>query len=156
MHASIAKRLIDRLDKPPVVVDYGCGMGYISFEIAKLNKTSKIFLLDIDTIILEFALFRFTKHGFEAQTIPIVKDLPAYPKLPPHNICIVMSVMEHIVNPLAAYQNIYDSLERGGIIYGNFGDTRREMFHVSSDLSQLRRRIAADFQEIGECCYKKP
>jgi 2-polyprenyl-3-methyl-5-hydroxy-6-metoxy-1,4-benzoquinol methylase len=153
-YSSIAKFLVGKINGPPVVIDYGCGLGYISFEIGKLQRDSKVYLVDIDTLILEFAKFRFEKHGINVETIPVTKD-NLYPKLPVHNICIATEVMEHVIQPLKVYQNIYDSLEQEGILYGNFEDHKKEMFHVSPHLGELRERIATDFQPIVNLCYKK-
>ena len=63
--------------------------------------------------------------------------------------------MEHIKQPLIAYQNIYDSLEQGGILFGNFEDHRKEIFHISPNLSKLRERIEKEFKKINKRCYKK-
>ena len=152
-YTAIAKFLVEKIKKPPIVIDYGCGLGYISFEIGK-KRNSKIYLVDIDCLTLEFAEFRFKKHGINVEIIPISKN-ELYPKLPAHNICIATEVMEHIMEPLRAYQNIYDSLEPGGILYGDFKDNIQEMLHVSPNLSALRKRISKDFQKIGNMCYKR-
>lgn len=153
-HSNTAKLLVGKIDETPVVVDYGCGLGYVSFEIGKLNKNSKVYLVDIDCLTLKFAEFRFKKHGINVETIPIRKT-NLYPKLPMHNICIATSVMEHVIQPLKVYQNIKDSLKSKGIIYGTFEDTIKEMFHVSPDLSELRYQLNKDFKEIDWNVYQK-
>lgn len=153
-YASIARYLTGQLNAAPVVVDYGCGLGYISFEIGLLDKDSKIFLLDIEGLTLEFARYRFQKHGIDAQAIPVTKD-NLYPLLPRHNLCIATEVMEHLFQPLTAYQHIIDSMEDKGILFGNFSDHKAEKFHVSPDLGMLRERVGADFQPIAEMPYKQ-
>jgi 2-polyprenyl-3-methyl-5-hydroxy-6-metoxy-1,4-benzoquinol methylase len=145
----IAKFLVKKTNKTPVVVDYGCGLGYISFEISTLEKKTKIYLVDIDCLTLEFAEFRFKKHGVDVKVVPVSKK-DMYPKLPKHNICIATEVMEHVIQPLKVYQNIRDSLEVGGILYGNFADHKKEMFHVSPNLSKLRCRLNEDFERMEE------
>lgn len=152
-YTAIANYLVEKIKKPPIVIDYGCGLGYISFEIGK-TRNSKIYLVDIDCLTLEFAEFRFKKHGINVETIPISKN-ELYPKLPAHNICIATEVMEHVMEPLRAYQNIIDSLEHGGILYGDFKDNIKEMLHVSPNLSALRKKISQNFQKIGNLCYKR-
>lgn len=153
-YASIARVLVEKISEPPMVVDYGCGLGHISFEIGKLESSSKVYLVDVDCLTLEFAEFRFQKHGINAEIIPVSKS-ELYPKLPMHNICIATEVMEHVMQPLVVYQNVYDSLEHGGILYGDFDDHHKEMFHVSPNLSKLRERIDADFKRVDNLCYKK-
>ena len=152
--AGLAETLIAKTNGRPVVVDYGSGLAYISFEIAKLDKNSKIYLLDIPTLSLEFAEFRFKKNGFDIEIIPVTKNDP-YPKLPKHNICIATETMEHVPKPLIAYQNIYDALEIGGVLYGNFEDHEKGTFHPSWKLHDLRERISLEFEQIGYRLYKK-
>ena len=151
---STAKLLVQKVDKPHITVDYGCGLGYISFEIGMLEKNAKIYLADIDCLTLKFAEFRFKKYGINVKIIPVSKN-DIYPKLPKHNICIATEVMEHIMQPLKVYRNIRDSLEVGGIIYGNFEDHKKEMFHVSSNLNEIRCRLNEDFEQIGDMVYRK-
>lgn len=153
-YVAIAKLLVKAIQGPPVVVDYGCGLGYISFEIGKLDERSRIYLLDIDCLTLRFAEFRFRKHGISTEVVPVTKN-DVYPKLPKHNICVATEVMEHLSRPLLAYQNVCDSLEPGGILHGEFHDHHGEMFHVSPDLSELRRRISEDFEAMGCIGYRR-
>ena len=152
--SSIAKTLLEKTDHNPVVVDYGAGLGYVSFELATLKKNAKVYLLDISSLVSEFAEFHFKKHNINVEIIPVTIE-DSYPKLPPHNICIATDVMEHLLEPITAYQNIYNSLEKGGILYGDFEDRESHSYHISADLSELRKRIAQDFQPLDDRTYKK-
>lgn len=148
-----ARELVSQLGKKPVVVDYGCGPAYLSFEIAKLTS-GRTYLVDIDCLTLEFAEYRFRKHGLKAEKIAVTKK-NIYPKLPKHNLCLAMEVMEHLVEPLTAYKNIRQGLETRGILYGNFEDHGERMFHVSTDLSRLREVVRKDFELIGMGVYRR-
>ena len=151
---SLAQTLINHITGDPVVVDYGCGLGYISLEIGQCEKKAKIYLVDIECLVLEFAEYRLGKNGIDAATIPVNKD-NLYPKLPQHNICIATEVMEHVCQPVFAYQNIRESMETGGILYGNFEDHEAGMFHVSPDLQELRDKLSENYKQIGPRTYKK-
>lgn len=154
-YSTAAKFLVEKIKNPLIVVDYGCGLGYLSFEIGTLNKKfSKIYLVDVDCLTLEFAEFRFRKHGINVEVIPVSKD-NLYPELPPHNICICTQIMEHIMQPLKVLQNINNSLEIEGIIYGDFEDARKEMLHISPDLCQLRENINKNFERLGRRVYRR-
>jgi SAM-dependent methyltransferase len=150
----IAGFLVDAAGKTPVAVDYGSGAAYVSYEIAKAYPDARIFLVDIDCLVMEFARFRLSKLGADVHTIPVTGDNP-YPPLPQHNICIASEVMEHLAHPLTAYENIHNALQPGGILYGDFSNHEPNMFHVSPDLAMLRERIAADFTQIDNRCYRK-
>ncbi len=150
----IANFLTDAVNETPIVVDYGSGLAYISYEIAKANTDAKIFLVDIDCLVQEFAVFRLKKIGADVRPISVTKT-NLYPELPPHNICIASEVMEHVAQPLKVYDNILKALQVGGAVYGDFDDHPRNMWHISTDLSQIRQRIAEDFQVLEHRCYKK-
>ena len=150
----IAAFLADKVGAAPIVVDYGCGLGHASFEIAKLNKKAKIYLVDIDCLTLEFAEFRFRKHDVNVEIIPVTGE-NMYPELPRHNICIAREVMEHVAEPLVVYQNICSALEAGGFLYGGFEDHEKNMYHISTDLSGLREKVVKDFEKLQHHCYRK-
>lgn len=150
----VAEFLIKSVNENPVIVDYGCGPAYISFEIGKINKNAQIYLVDINSLVSEFTQFRFKKHGIKAEFIQIDEN-NLYPQLPACNICIATEVMEHIVEPLRAYQNIFNSLKRGAILYGDFSDHDPHMFHVSPSLVTLREKISQNFERINPLTYRK-
>lgn len=141
-----ARYLLDALgSRPPVVVDYGCGLGCMAMAMATMRPESKVYLVDMDSLVLDFAEYRFRMRGLNYETIR-VRRKNAYPKLPRHNVCIASQVMEHLVQPMAAYRNIWKALELEGILCGSFGDHERMFWHVSPDLSELRAAILQDFR----------
>lgn len=150
----IADFLTDTVKENPIVVDYGSGLAYVSYEIAKANKDAKIFLVDIDCLVQEFAVFRLRKLGADVQPISVSKT-NLYPDLPTHNICIASEVMEHVAQPLKVYDNILKGMQPGGVIYGDFDDHHKNMWHISTDLSEVRNRISHDFQPLDYRCYKR-
>lgn len=138
-----------------VVVDYGCGLADVSFAIAKMRPKAKIYLVDIDGALLDFAEFRLRRHGVNLDVLRVTKQ-QVYPELPPHNICIAWEVMEHLLRPMEAYQNIYRTMGVGGVLMGSFGPHGREMFHVSPDLSAVASEIAKRFRRLkNPYCYQK-
>ena len=153
-HISLAGSLVDKIEGHPVVVDYGSGLGYVSLEIARLDNKTKVYLLDVDSLVLEFAEFRLRKNGVNVEVVPVTKD-DLYPKLPKHNICIATEVMEHLYQPLCALQNINDAMDSNGILYGNFEDHDKGVFHVSPDLSELRKMIEKNYKSEEYRCYRK-
>jgi 2-polyprenyl-3-methyl-5-hydroxy-6-metoxy-1,4-benzoquinol methylase len=149
----LAKQIAMYVDKP-VLLDYGCGLGRLTNKICEIKPDTKVFLLDVNCLSLDFAEYRFKSNGFDVTKIPI--DVPnIYPTLPPHNICIATEVMEHVKNPLLAFKNINDSLPSRGILYGNFNNHKKELFHVSCDLEDLRIEIDKYFDNLGKWLYIK-
>jgi len=149
----LAKKIITYVDNP-IVLDYGCGLGCVTNKICEIKPDTKVFLLDINCLSLDFAEYRFQDNGFNVTKIPVdVQNI--YPTLPMHNICIATEVMEHVKNPLLAFKNINDSMVQGGILYGNFKNHTKELFHVSCDLKELRTEIDKYFDNIGKWTYIK-
>lgn len=138
-----------------VIVDYGSGLADVSLAIAKLCPKAKIYLVDIDGALLDFAEFRLRRYSVNLEVLRVTQE-QLYPTLPPHNICIAWEVMEHLLRPMKAYQNICRALGIGGILMGSFGPHGREMFHVSPDLSAVASEIAKHFRNLKRHhCYQK-
>jgi len=152
--ADEARFLVENAGGAPFVVDYGCGLAYLSFQIAELHPSAKVCLVDIDTLNLRFAEYRFKKRNLDVQAITITKE-SLYPKLPEHNICIATEVIEHVKDPTALYENITASLRPGGVLMGDFSDHEPDTFHVSHRLCGIRERVDKEFAVIGKNIYKK-
>lgn len=138
----------------PTILDYGCGLAHLSFEMAKKSPASQIILLDLDTVKLDFVSFRFKKHGINHKIIRIQED-NQYPELPTHTICIATDVLEHLHEPLRAYVHIRDSMENNGILYGNFEDHKHGMYHVHADMTDIREAVSKDYNLLSEGLYRK-
>jgi len=141
-------------DPTPVIVDYGCGMAHLSSAMVRQNPEAKVYLVDINSLILEFTEYRFRKYKYNFEVITITKD-NLYPSLPAHTICLANEVMEHVFEPLTVYDNIHASLASGGLLWGNFADHEKGLLHVSPDLSALRKKIGMHFDMIDTKLYKK-
>ncbi len=151
---AMGRYLAGLIEEEPVVLDYGCGLAYISFEIGRIRPESRFILVDVDCLGLRFTEYRFKKYGLSVETVVISEDEP-YPSLPAHNICIATDVMEHLWNPEAAYDNIVASLAPAGVLYGQFQDFKPGFWHVTADLSPIRARLAEDFTPLQNNCFRK-
>ena len=152
--AAREKTLEDFLDGPRAIVDYGSGGGYRSFKLAQKYPGTRVTLVDIDSISLDFTAWRFKKHGIPTEVIRVTSER-VYPALPAHDVCIANEVMEHLHRPTAAFNNIDEALRPGGILCGNFDDHGRELFHVSADLGALRERLRKGYEPIAPHIYRK-
>ena len=54
-----------------------------------------------------------------------------------------------------AYAHIRDSMEQGGVLYGNFENHKEEMFHVHADMKDVREAVAKDYDEVDRGLYQK-
>jgi len=138
----------------PIILDYGCGLAYLSFKLSKQLQNTKVILVDIDSIMLDFVEYRFSKNKINFEIIR-VKENNLYPELPTHNVCIADEIMEHLRNPIKVYKNINKSLADNGILYGDYDDHCPELFHLHTNLSFLRNELIKDFKKIGPKSYIK-
>lgn len=155
-YEAMARRLLEIIgDRTPVIVDYGCGLAYLSLAIAMIRPESMVYLVDVDSAVLDFAAYRFARRGINHETIPVTRE-NIYPQLPSHNICVASEVMEHLLRPLLAYRHIYEAMDEQGVLFGQFGDHEREFFHVSPDLQAVRDALVQDFRQIDkQNCFVK-
>ena len=146
--------LLENTSQNPVIVDYGCGTAPFSSKIAQKIPSAKIYLIDIDTVVLDFTVFRFRKYQYNFEVIKVTNE-NLYPVLPEHELCLANEVMEHVYEPLRVYGNIHSSMIPGGLLFGNFADQTKHMLHVSPDLSALREKISQDYVSVDIKLYRK-
>lgn len=151
---STAQRLAGLIQPGAVILDYGCGLAYTSFELGRLVEDCRFVLADVDCLGLRFTADRFAKHGLTVETV-IVSEAEPYPALPEHDLCIATDVMEHLWQPLEAYAQIARSLRAGGVLFGQFHDFKPGFWHVSADLAPLRARLEAEFEPLGGDCFRR-
>lgn len=138
----------------PTIVDYGCGLAYLSFRLSREIPGSRIVLVDVDSIMNEFVRFRFDKHGIPFESLRVTQEDP-FPQLPEHQICIADEVMEHLKNPLKALDNIRQAMTPGGILIGDYGDHCPELFHLHSDMAFFREGLNRSFVKLADKIYQK-
>ena len=139
--------------KHVTVIDYGCGLGYAAMAMYALRHC-KIYLVDMDAGVLDFATWRFTRHAIPHTAIRITAADP-YPAMPPHNVCLAVESMEHIREPVRAFTNIHAAMEMGGLLAGNFKDHGAQFLHISTDLSGLRAAVNAHYVAVNPKIYRK-
>jgi SAM-dependent methyltransferase len=140
--------------RSPTVVDYGCGLAYLSFQIALKIPGCRIVLVDVDSIMNEFARFRFQKHGIPYESLKVTKE-NLYPRLPIHQVCIADEVMEHLKDPLKALENIRKAMAPGGLLYGDYDDHCPELFHLHTDMAFFRNELNRDYTPLADKIYQK-
>ena len=155
VYAKQAKRIVKAAGPGPLVIlDYGAGLGHLSSIIARIRPGTRVYLLDVDSLVLDFAEFRFRKAGLNFESVRVTREC-VYPELPEHNICIATEVWEHLKRPLVAYKNVCRSLVRGGLLVGKICDHSKEFFHVSPRLGDLKARLAVDFEKVIRGIHRK-
>jgi SAM-dependent methyltransferase len=123
-------------------LDYGAGIGSGGLLFARHGCA--VDLADISSLLLRFAGSRFARRGLPVGLI----DLRSAP-LPAarYDLITVMDVIEHLVDPVAAVEQLHRALRPGGHLFGRFAverdDERGE--HIVRDLEPVFARM----RELG-------
>ena len=129
----------------PVIVDFGCGLAHLSRGVARLlggmGKEARLVLADIPTLRKDFLLWLGARDGVEIAFLDCTVERPL-PDLPPSDLSIATEVFEHLHDPIPVFEALTDRLAPGGFLITNVADHQAEPFHVTPDLSELRRRLA--------------
>ena len=139
------------------IVDYGCGLAHRTLVVARslVGRGVPVTLTLVDirrALHVDFLDFLCRKHGIEYEFIEITAAQP-YPKLPPHDYCDNVSVLEHVREPLLVIENIHAALRPGGVFLALVQDAIEEMMHISPNLNAVRERLALlGYKRIAECC----
>lgn len=89
-------RCHDLMKRARSLLDYGCGIG-ASGLWAYLNGAEKVYLYDLDTRALDFAIWNYRRYGFE----PVVERVETCSvSLPKVDMIVCIEVIEHMLNPI--------------------------------------------------------
>lgn len=141
---------------PETIMDYGCGAGLWSYELARAGGNKPIvYLLDIPGISRDFAKWRLEKIGCRVDTIDVTDKQPNPWPIPIVDVCVVWSVLEHLLNPTEATKNIMSSIRPNGLIYAFLGAWKPEALHVNSRSEEIRKLILTKYKDMGSWFYKR-
>ncbi len=143
-YEALADSILALLPDPATVVDYGCGLACTSLALAERWPELTVYLVDVESTMLDFATTRLRWHGVNVTPIAVTAADP-YPALPAHDVCLADLVMEELREPLRAYANIHAAMPPGGVLAGRFLDWQPRILRPSPNLSELRQRIAQDY-----------
>ncbi len=151
----VIRLLEDRFSRV-TIVDYGSGLAYQSIEMAlKLrDRLERLVLLDIPSLISDFACYRAEREGIPVERIEVSAD-NQYPSLPRHQVCVANEVVEHVREPLRLLDNIAGAQVGGALLQGDFNDHCPEIFHLHTDLAFFRNELRKTHQPLGRDWYER-
>ncbi|MAS50904.1 MAG: hypothetical protein CL712_03135 [Chloroflexi bacterium] len=100
------------------VLEYGCGIAPITTSLLKVGKKRNLDLTiaDIRQLNFHYAKYNLSSLVKSFEIVPnSVEDLPQK-----YNVIIMITVMEHLPNPLETIRNITKFLEPGGILFFDY------------------------------------
>jgi 2-polyprenyl-3-methyl-5-hydroxy-6-metoxy-1,4-benzoquinol methylase len=97
-------------------------------------------LADISSALLDFSRWRIQARGLVVQHLDLKRErLPAEA----FDIVTAMDVFEHLVDPVAAVDELWRTMRPGGLLFGRFAatadDPRAE--HIVTDFEPVFRRL---------------
>lgn len=123
-------------------LDFGSGVG--SGAILFARQGFEVTLADVSTPLLRFAEWRLRKRGLSATYV----DLKQQPlPLASYDVATAFDVLEHVLDPLRAVADLWDSLTIGGILCFNtpFEPDPDKPMHIFHDETMVRRVRSAGF-----------
>lgn len=140
------------------VTDFGCGIGhnsiFLCLELIARGDCPKLTLIDFNGKRLDFALWVANRLGIEAVSIGAPVD-----SLPESDVVVAIDVMEHLHDPITALRMFVNSLQKGGTVWGTFGNYRTDgVLHVTHNLTPLINELVnAGFEEVeSKSIYRRP
>lgn len=118
----------------------GVGAGALLFIRAGIEMT----LADISTTLLSFARWRIAVRRLQARFVDLKQE--AIP-VAEFDMILAMDVFEHLVDPVAAIDQLYSALKPGGLLFARIHaeiDADRPQ-HIVRDFAPTFRRM----DEIG-------
>ncbi|MDQ3009564.1 MAG: class I SAM-dependent methyltransferase, partial [Acidobacteriota bacterium] len=127
-------------------LDFGSGVGAGALLFAK--NGFDVALADISSTLLSFCNWRLSQRGLPARFIDLKES-----KLPDKafNIITAMDVFEHLVDPVAALNELHRTLKPGGFLFGRFAAEEDESHpqHILLDFAPTFARLAElGFKEV--------
>jgi SAM-dependent methyltransferase len=121
-------------------LDFGAGISSGSILFARHGFDSAS--ADISSSLLRFSAWRFAQRALDARIIDLKhQSLPSKA----FDFVTAMDVFEHLVDPVAAVDQIAEALLPGGFLYGRFGcreDDERPQ-HIVHDFEPVFERLRA-------------
>jgi SAM-dependent methyltransferase len=120
-------------------LDFGSGVG--SGGITFARHGFDVTLADISGALLRFSNWRFARRGLAARFLDLKTHRLAAAR---YDIVTAMDVWEHLVDPVAAVDQIAEAIAPGGFLFGRFGaepDPERPQ-HIVSDFDPTFKRLA--------------
>jgi 2-polyprenyl-3-methyl-5-hydroxy-6-metoxy-1,4-benzoquinol methylase len=129
-------------------LDFGAGIS--SGTILFARHGFEVASADISSSLIKFSDWRFAKRGIPALTVDLKTSvMPAES----FDLIAAMDVFEHLVDGVAAVDQIAGALAPGGFLYGRFAaepdDVRPQ--HIAHDFEPVFRRLSAlGFEKVWE------
>ena len=110
LHCWVLEKWIKNGDE---ILEYGCGIAPISHSLLRVSpkRKLKITIADIRQINFHYAIHRLGSNVKHFEIVPFENSIPKSK----YNIIFMVTVMEHLPDPLKTVKNITSGLKQNGI-----------------------------------------
>lgn len=123
------------LDKGAQVLDYGCGVGAVS--LPGIMAGHHVTLMDASEAVIRYLRYKFAKCANVH-----VLQLPVYVELPQYDAIICTDVLEHLPNPLAVQEKLWNLLKPGGHALLYFSNVYPHAGHLQESVAEYAAWVA--------------
>lgn len=124
------------------ILDAGCGFGQYTWRMSRMNKTSKIKAVDIDSEHISDCSAFFTKAGLSDRITLETLDLTKLSETNNYNLILSVDVMEHIEEDEKVFKNFCNALrESGTLIISTPSDKGGSDVHSEGDDSFIGEHV---------------
>jgi SAM-dependent methyltransferase len=129
---SVLKKMASDSPAMKDIFDAGSGYGQYSYLMAKLFPQAKIFAVDVKQEQIEDCRRFFAARGKTNVQFEL-GDLTVFERPNSFDLALSVDVMEHILDDVAVYRHVYNSLRPGGMFIINTPRTDKEESHHDID-----------------------
>lgn len=105
------------------VLDYGCGIGTVGMHMSQLPAVTRVDVVDVNPLLLDFVLWRVQRHGL-GDRVNVIKatDTPSGVRQAhiavtgPYDFIYVRDTLEHCVDRLEIVSRLLGTLSPGGAL----------------------------------------
>ena len=126
------------LKKNDNILEYGCGIAPITTSLVHYRPNKyNLTIADIPQYNYHYAKWKLKK--FKVKTIDI--DPTKIPPLEKYNVVFIITVLEHLTDPLEVIKNITDHIKPGGFLIFDYIMTDGEGLDTKNSLDQKKKVI---------------
>ncbi len=136
------KQIVPLIDKDAHILDAGAGFGQYTYYLSRFSDQWSIKAVDINPIQVKESNRFFNSINLSHRVKFEVADLTHFSEENTYQLIISVDVMEHIEEDTRVFQNLYNSLKKGGfLLISTPSDKGGSDAHSHEDVSFIEEHV---------------